>query len=74
MRKDGLQEPLSNLNVKNLYYFYPGFVCSAAFLRLVQEKKSVELCQAAPVHHHPKGEQRPIYFSDIIVHADTSKK
>lgn len=51
-----------------------GFVCSAAFLRLVQEKKSVELCQAAPVHHHPKGEQRPIYFSDIIVHADTSKK
>lgn len=50
-----------------------GFVCSAAFLRLVEEKRSVELCKAAPVHYHPNGEQKPIYFSDVIVHADTKQ-
>ncbi|KAK6184478.1 hypothetical protein SNE40_006946 [Patella caerulea] len=50
-----------------------GFMCSTGFMRLQNEKNGyVELCKAAPVHIHPKGQNRPIYFSDVII--DSSNK
>lgn len=49
-----------------------GFMCSPGFLRLAQEKKEVELCQAAPVYNHVRGEQKPVYFSDVITVNDDS--
>ncbi|KAL5015853.1 hypothetical protein ScPMuIL_005442 [Solemya velum] len=52
-----------------------GFMCSSGFLRLVEEKNNfVELCPAGASHVHPKNDKRPIYFSDVIIHADDKAK
>ncbi|XP_013420778.1 uncharacterized protein LOC106181064 [Lingula anatina] len=48
-----------------------GFICSPSFLRLQDRKnKYIEHIPVAPVFVHPKGENRPVYFSDVIIHSD----
>lgn len=45
------------------------FVCSTSYLRQLEVKnKFMELLPVAPIHNHPKNEERPIYYSEIIVH------
>ncbi|XP_064612268.1 uncharacterized protein LOC135476247 [Liolophura sinensis] len=53
-----------------------GFMCASGFLRLINEgRESVELCPAGAVHQHPNNNNnRPIYFSDVIIHSDNSSK
>ncbi|XP_041348902.1 uncharacterized protein LOC121368300 [Gigantopelta aegis] len=47
------------------------FVESSYFLELVKKKdKFVQLCSAAPVHLHSRTQNKPYYFSDIVVHSD----
>lgn len=51
------------------------FMCSTAFLRLLQDKnKFVELCHAAPVHSHPKAGGSAVYFSEVMVDNKELKK
>lgn len=51
------------------------FMCSTAYLRLVQDKnKHIELCYAAPIYDHPMASGRPVYFSEVVVHTENVKK
>lgn len=47
------------------------WMCSLPYVRNFSEEAAVELI-AAPVMRHPRYERRPVYFSDIVVHADSS--
>lgn len=51
-----------------------GFMCCPGMLSLLKANKPVELCAAAPVFEHPLGEGKPVYYSDIIVHADNGQR
>ncbi|XP_070572444.1 uncharacterized protein [Ptychodera flava] len=52
-----------------------GFLCSTAFMKLLRDKKApVELLQAGPVYMHPRAQNRPVYFADLIVHADNKER
>ncbi|XP_078599479.1 uncharacterized protein LOC144874791 [Branchiostoma floridae x Branchiostoma japonicum] len=53
-----------------------GFMCSSPFLKLLESKANVcELLPAAPLAMHPKNSgNRPVYFSDVIVHKDNVEK
>ncbi|XP_060071005.1 uncharacterized protein LOC132550920 [Ylistrum balloti] len=45
-----------------------GFMSSETFLPLQHKKNScVELCGAAPLHVHSKGQGNAVYFSDLII-------
>jgi len=47
------------------------FINGPSFLELVDSKnKFVNLLPVTPVHQHPRGEGKPGYFSDVIVHQD----
>ncbi|XP_025089947.1 uncharacterized protein LOC112561596 isoform X2 [Pomacea canaliculata] len=51
------------------------FMCSTAFLRLLHQKNEyMELCLAAPLYIHPSAQNRPVYFSDIIIHKENQIK
>jgi phosphonate transport system substrate-binding protein len=50
-----------------------GFLCPPSFLWLSgQVESSVALVPLAPVHDDPRGEGRPVYFSDVVVRADAT--
>ncbi|KAK3083643.1 hypothetical protein FSP39_000684 [Pinctada imbricata] len=52
-----------------------GFMCSSGFIRLKEEgNKYISLCKAAPVHIHPNGQGKPVYFSDVVVRASERSK
>jgi phosphonate transport system substrate-binding protein len=49
-----------------------GWICGLPYVRKNNsEKKNVELL-AAPVMRHPRYGGRPVYYSDVVVHADSS--
>jgi phosphonate transport system substrate-binding protein len=48
-----------------------GWICGLVYVRKAdQEPSRIELV-AAPVMNHPRYQQRPAYFSDVIVHTDS---
>lgn len=48
-----------------------GWICGLPYVwKADRERPSVELI-AAPIMKHPRYRQRPIYFSDVIVHRDS---
>ena len=48
-----------------------GWICGLPYVwKADQEPSNIELV-AAPVMQHPRYQQRPIYFSDVIVHRDS---
>jgi phosphonate transport system substrate-binding protein len=48
-----------------------GWICGLPYVwKVEQEPSPIELV-AAPVMQHPRYQQRPIYFSDVIVHRDS---
>lgn len=48
-----------------------GWICGAPYVKKAsQEPSPIELV-AAPVMKHPRYQQRPVYFSDVIVHPDS---
>ena len=48
-----------------------GWICGLPYVRKVDQKLSQIELVAAPVMLHPRYQQRPIYFSDVIVHRDS---
>ena len=49
-----------------------GFLCPPSFLWLTARRPpSIELVPLAPVHDDPRARGRPVYFSDIVVRADS---
>ncbi|ESO97728.1 hypothetical protein LOTGIDRAFT_208867 [Lottia gigantea] len=48
-----------------------GFMCGSGYIRL-RDNPNVELCKAAPLHIHKNSQNRPVYFSDVII--DSSNK
>src|SRR5437879_1589336 len=52
--------------------FHICWICGIPYVRKNErEKKSVELL-AAPVLSHPRYCGKPVYYSDVVVHADSS--
>uniref|UniRef100_A0A0B7A2M0 Solute-binding protein family 3/N-terminal domain-containing protein n=1 Tax=Arion vulgaris TaxID=1028688 RepID=A0A0B7A2M0_9EUPU len=48
---------------------------STDYLRLkAQGQTQMELCPAAPVYKHPMAQDRPVYFSEIIINSSNEKK
>jgi ABC-type phosphate/phosphonate transport system substrate-binding protein len=47
------------------------WICGLPYIRKNSEGKTVELL-AAPVMKHPRYGGRPVYYSDVVVHADSS--
>ncbi|CAG5118221.1 unnamed protein product [Candidula unifasciata] len=48
---------------------------SSDYLRLkAQGQKQMELCPAAPVYRHQMAQDRPVYFSEIIINSANKKK
>ncbi|XP_071509009.1 uncharacterized protein [Diadema antillarum] len=51
------------------------FMNAEPFMKLVSRAKDkAELLPVAPVYPHPKSDNKPVYFSDVIVHADNCEK
>jgi phosphonate transport system substrate-binding protein len=49
-----------------------GWICGAPYVRKVDEQRaSIELL-AAPVYAAPRYQNRPIYFSDVVVHTESA--
>lgn len=49
-----------------------GFMCAPSLVALHEvDSPSLELLPAAPVFDDDRGEGRPVYFSDVVVHVDT---
>ncbi|MGH2777136.1 MAG: phosphate/phosphite/phosphonate ABC transporter substrate-binding protein [Actinomycetota bacterium] len=49
-----------------------GFMCAPSLVLLHEmDPPSLELLPAAPVFEDERGEGRPVYFSDVVVHSDT---
>lgn len=48
------------------------FACAPSFLRLRRAGAPVELLGIAPVFADPRTRQRPVYFADLVVRADSS--
>ena len=46
------------------------FMCSTGFIKLTDEKANMELLGVAPIHVHPKSNNQPVYFSDVIILKD----
>ena len=47
------------------------WICGLPYVTKNNEKKTIELL-AAPVMSHPRYDGRPIYYSDVVVRADSS--
>ncbi|XP_030847470.1 uncharacterized protein LOC591494 [Strongylocentrotus purpuratus] len=51
------------------------FMNAEPFTRLLERvKDKAELLPVAPLSPHPKSNNKPVYFSDVIVHADNCEK
>ncbi|NET46690.1 phosphate/phosphite/phosphonate ABC transporter substrate-binding protein [Okeania sp. SIO2B3] len=48
-----------------------GWICGIDYVRKIDSKISPVDLVAAPVMKHPRYQQQPIYFSDVIVHRDS---
>ena len=46
-------------------------MCSTGYMRLLDENAPMHLLPVGPIHTHPYNQQlQPVYFSDVVVHAD----
>ena len=48
-----------------------GWICGLPYVRKVDQPEAHLELLAAPVMQHPRYQNRPIYFSDVIVHRDS---
>ena len=51
-------------------FLMTAFMCSTGFIKLTDKKANMELLGVAPIHVHPKSNNQPVYFSDVIILKD----
>ncbi|XP_074641893.1 uncharacterized protein LOC141899456 [Tubulanus polymorphus] len=67
--------PMNRLDPFTLDEADIGFISSTSFLRLFDSgNKYLELIPVAPIHEHPMTQGRPVYFTDVIIHASNSSR
>ncbi|XP_054716423.1 uncharacterized protein LOC129225916 [Uloborus diversus] len=55
-------------------YLDLAWMSSTVFLRMLKHSSPIELLPVSSVHIHPRGEDHPGYYSDVIMHKDLSEK
>ncbi|XP_035216273.1 uncharacterized protein LOC118189723 isoform X1 [Stegodyphus dumicola] len=55
-------------------YLDLAWMSSTIFLRMKKNSSPIELLNVSSVHKHARGESRPGYYSDVIMHKDLSEK